>query len=113
MKKAKTTTKEEKEPKATKANKKSHPLWLASNDTEREKMAKQAEENAKLKRQLPNCRRENCDAVESRSRRVQLLVKPSIYDHLKKLADVECVSVNQIAERAFLRFIESFNMENQ
>ncbi len=113
MKKAKIMTKEARELKATKANKKSHPLWLASNDTEREKMAKQAEENAKLKRKLPICRRENCDAVESRSRRVQLLVKPSIYDRLQKIADFECVSVNQIAERAFLRFIESFNMENQ
>ncbi len=109
MKKAKTTTKEAREPKA---NKKSHPMWLASNDTEREKMAKQAEANAKLKRQLPNCRRENPDDAEPRSRRVQLLVKPSIYDQLRIIANEENVSVNQIAERAFLRLIETHNAED-
>ena len=82
-------------------------MWLASNDTEREKMAKQAEANAKLKRLQPNCRREKPDDAEPRSRRVQLLVKPSIYEQLRIIANEENVSVNQIAERAFLRLIEN------
>ena len=76
-------------------------------------MPRQAEATAKRIRNQTSFRCENYDAVESRSRRVQLLVKPSIYDYLKKISDAECMSVNQIAERAFLHFIESFNIVNQ
>ena len=78
---------------------------LASTDGERLRMARQAEANAKLKRLLPNYRREKPDEAEPRSRRVQLLVKPSIYKHLRIIANEESVSINQIAERVFIRLI--------
>ena len=42
---------------------------------------------------------------ETRSRRVQLLLKPSIHDALVRLANMEGDSVNNIAELAFLAYI--------
>ena len=85
---------------------------LASSEKERLKMAKQAEENAKLIRQQPNFRREKSDSAEPRSRRMQLLVKPSIHDRLQEIAREENVSVNQIAERSFLSYVENHKSED-
>ena len=80
---------------------------LASSDEERERMAQRAEANRKLFRKQPNFRREKCDGAEPRSRRVQLLVKPSIFEKLQSIATETNVSINQIAERAFLSYIEN------
>ena len=85
---------------------------IASSEKERLKMARQAEANQKLIRQQPNFRREKSDSAEPRSRRVQLLLKPSIYDRLQEIAREENVSVNQIAERAFLSYAENHKSED-
>ena len=85
---------------------------IASSEKERLKMARQAEANRKLIRQQPNFRREKSDSAEPRSRRMQLLVKPSIYDRLQEIARKESVSVNQIAERAFMSYAEKHKSED-
>ena len=43
---------------------------------------------------------------------MQLLVKPSIYDRLQEIARKENVSVNQIAERAFMSYAEKHKSED-
>lgn len=77
-----------------------------SSDRECHQMSRQSEATAKRIRKQTGFRRVNKDDAEIRSRRVQLLVKPSIYERLLKIAAEENVSVNQMAERSFLRLID-------
>lgn len=79
---------------------------LASNDRERAKMARQAEANAALVAKRPQLRREKPSYGETRSQRAQLLVKPSIYSALQAIAERGNISFNQVAERAFMEYVE-------
>jgi len=83
-----------------------HPTRLADNDRERAKMARQAEANAALVAKRPQLRREKPSYGETRSQRVQLLVKPSIYSALQAIADRGNISFNQVAERAFMEYVD-------
>lgn len=38
--------------------------------------------------------------IETRSRRLQLLVQPSLYDRLKKIADTQGTSLNELIHKA-------------
>lgn len=83
-----------------------HPTRLASSEAERARMEKQARANAAWVTRRGNWRREKPDYGETRSHRAQLLVKPSIFEALKAIAERDNVSFNQIAERAFNEYID-------
>lgn len=83
-----------------------YPTRLATNDKERAKMARQAEANAALVAKRGNWRRERPDYGETRSHRAQLLLKPSIYSALQDIAERDNISFNQVAERAFIEYVE-------
>lgn len=51
-------------------------------------------------------RPERRKAPESKSRRVQLLIKPSIYDKVKEIADVNGWSFNEACNIALNEFIQ-------
>ena len=73
---------------------------------ERRQMKRTAAMNAKLFTRRTDSHREKPDG-EARSRRVQLLVKPSVFTTLQAAATNEGVSVNQICERAFLEYVQN------
>ena len=72
---------------------------------ERRRMKRTAAMNAKLFTRRPGSPREKPDG-EARSRRMQLLVKPSIFAALQTAAADDGISVNQICERAFLEYVQ-------
>ncbi len=78
---------------------------LARTEEERRQMKRSATMNAKLFERRPDSHREKPDG-EARSRRVQLLVKPSVFAALQATAANEGVSVNQLCERAFLEYVK-------
>lgn len=79
---------------------------LARTNEERRQMRRTAAANAKLFTRHPGSPREKPDG-EARSRRVQLLVKPSVFAALQAVATDDGVSVNQICERAFLEYVKN------
>ena len=72
---------------------------------ERRRMKRIAAMNAKLFERRPGSYREKPDG-EARSRRMQLLVKPSVFTALQAAAANDGISVNQICERAFLEYVQ-------
>lgn len=78
---------------------------LARTEEERRQMVRTAKSNAQFFSRRPDWHREKPDG-EARSRRVQLLVKPSVFAALQEAAANECVSVNQLCERAFVEYIQ-------
>ena len=78
---------------------------LAQSKEERRRMARTAKANAKLFKHHPDWHREKPDG-ETRSRRMQLLVKPSVFAALHAAAATDGVSVNQVCERAFLEYVQ-------
>ena len=72
---------------------------------ERRRMKRTATMNAKLFTWRTGSPREKPDG-EARSRRMQLLVKPSIFAALQSVAANDGISVNQICERAFLEYVQ-------
>ena len=45
---------------------------------------------------------------EAKSRRLQLLVRPSLYEKMQNMAKAEGISFNELANRAFENIIESY-----
>ncbi len=79
---------------------------LAQTEEERQQMKRTAVANAKLFTRRPESPREKPDG-EARSRRMQLLVKPSIFAVLQAVAADDGISVNQVCERAFLEYVQN------
>ena len=79
---------------------------LAQTEEERRQMKRTATANAKLFKRHPDWHREKPDG-EARSRRMQLLVKPSVFGALQAVAADEGISVNQLCERAFLEYVKN------
>lgn len=68
--------------------------------------ARIAAENAQYKANPQWNTRAAMDSSEPRSRRVQLLMKPSIYNALLDIASTNAQSVNNLIETALQQFIE-------
>ncbi len=79
---------------------------LARTEEERRQMKRTAAANAKLFTRHPGSPREKPDG-EARSRRMQLLVKPSIFAVLQSIATNDGISINQVCERAFLEYVKN------
>ena len=79
---------------------------LAQTEEERRQMQRIATANAKLFKRHPDWHREKPDG-EARSRRMQLLVKPSVFTALQSIAASDGISVNQLCERAFLDYVQN------
>lgn len=79
---------------------------LAQTEEERQQMKRTAAANAKLFTRRPGSPREKPDG-EARSRRVQLLVKPSVFAALQTVAADDGISINQVCERAFLEYVKN------
>ena len=79
---------------------------LAQSEEEHRQMVRTAKANAKLFEHRPDWHREKPDG-EARSRRVQLLVKPSVFTVLQSIAADDGISVNQLCERAFLEYVQN------
>ena len=79
---------------------------LARTVAERRQMKRTAAANAKLFTRHPGSPREKPDG-EARSRRVQLLVKPTVFAALQAAAADDGISVNQVCERAFQKYIKN------
>lgn len=50
---------------------------------------------------IPDGYRLNPELIEKKSKRVQLVLKPSLYERIKKAADKSGISVNEFAHKAF------------
>lgn len=46
------------------------------------------------------------EGMEPRSRRVQLLVKPSLFSEMKKIASTKGISFNNLCEKIFIEYLE-------
>lgn len=65
------------------------------------------EENTAInKKEIPDGYKLNPLYIEKRSKRLQLLMQPSLYNELKTLADKEQCSVNDLIHRALEEFIK-------
>lgn len=70
--------------------------------------ARIAAENAQYKDAPKWKTRAPMDNAEPRSRRVQLLMKPSIYEALQEIASVNAKSINNLMEEAARLLIEDY-----
>lgn len=55
--------------------------------------------------------RRNRQRPETKSRRIQVLIKPSMHDALKDIAEHEGISVNEAINEAVLDYIQSYQEE--
>lgn len=58
------------------------------------------------KGKVPEGYKANPEYIETKSRRVQLLIQPSVYDALKARAQAEGVSVNEVINTALKKYTE-------
>lgn len=87
---------------------------LAHTDKEKAQMAKRAAVYAALAKPFDiSGRRQRPDWHEPRSQRAQLLIKPSIYKALCKIADSKQISFNHLTELAFTYYLENNHTEGQ
>ena len=58
------------------------------------------------KGKVPEGYKVNPEYIETKSRRVQLLIQPSVYDALKARAQAEGISVNEVINTALKKYTE-------
>lgn len=58
---------------------------------------------------IPDGYRHNPELVEKKSKRVQLVLKPSLYEKIKASAEKAGISVNEYAHKAFEAMLDNEN----
>ena len=61
---------------------------------------------SKPKAKAPEGYKANPEYIETKSKRVQLLVQPSVYEEVKKKAKAEGISTNEAINEALRKFVE-------